>query len=56
MNMVVSIPSDIARMREADKIVRRWCAIQNLPDPVERVRQFTELRKGLFEFAQTYGY
>ncbi|WP_372833889.1 hypothetical protein [Pontibacterium sp.] len=56
MNMVVSIPADIARMREADKIVRRWCAIQKLTDPVERVNQFTELRCVLLEFMACYGF
>ena len=56
MNAVVSMPTDIARMREADKIVRRWCAIQKLTDPVERVNQFTELRVGLLEFMECYGY
>lgn len=54
MNMVVSIPSDIARMREADKIVRRWCAIQKVADPVERVRQFKVLRRSLLEFSDSF--
>lgn len=54
MNMVVTLPADIARMREADKIVRRWCAIQKLADPIERVTQFSDLRQVLLEYAKQY--
>lgn len=56
MNAVISIPADIARMREADKIVRRWCAIQKLTDPVKRVNQFSELREVLHEFMTCYNF
>jgi len=52
--MVVTLPKDIARMREADKIVQRWCEIQKLANPVDRVKSFSDLREKLIIFSETF--
>lgn len=51
---VARIPRAIGRMQEAEKIVNRWCEIQEELTPALRVKEFATLRADLTKFKNRY--
>lgn len=46
---VVRLPNELCRMREADRLIERWCDIQRMACQAERVSALFEWRAEVYD-------
>ncbi|SEQ48544.1 hypothetical protein SAMN03080615_01638 [Amphritea atlantica] len=48
---VIQLPGELCRMREADRLIERWCRIQTMVDRAEKVAALFEWRLSVHDHA-----